>query len=266
MKSPKNLKILTWNINSIRIRLEQLEIICRRLKPDLLCLQETKTKNEAFPYKKCSNIGFPYIIARGNSGYNGVAVLSKYPLTVHQQLNFCGYDDSRHLAVQVFDLLIHNFYVPAGGYEPSIITNPKFLHKLNFLEEMINFFKSQELQKTIILGDLNVAPFEYDVWDHTQMLKTVSHTPDEIKRFKLLLKSGPFIDAVRNFIPEPKQVYTWWSYRSPNWFEVDKGRRLDHLWITPDLQQNLSKIQIFKAARSLVRPSDHVPVMIKLKF
>ncbi|MGD9637623.1 MAG: exodeoxyribonuclease III [Alphaproteobacteria bacterium] len=268
MKKPKSLNILTWNVNSIRVRIEQLEQVCSVLNPDVVCLQETKVKNYAFPYDKCKNMGFKHIAARGNSGYNGVAILSKYPFNEIQKVDFCGKDDSRHIAVQINDIIIHNFYVPAGGYEPNIETNDKFLHKLMFIEEMASFFlrknQKQNLEKTIILGDLNVAPLEYDVWNHEKMLQTVSHTPDEVSRFNTFLESGDFIDAIRHFIPETERVYTWWSYRSPKWSEVDKGRRLDHIIATPDMKPNLTNLKIFKDTRDFERPSDHVPVMLNI--
>ena len=262
----KKLKILTWNVNSIRIRIEQLEKVCLALNPDIVCLQETKVKNYAFPYGKCKKMGFEHLAARGNSGYNGVAILSKIPFTKIKQLNFCNKDDSRHLAVEIDDLTIHNFYVPAGGYEPCIKTNEKFLHKLNFIEEMADLFATQKHKKTIILGDLNVAPLNYDVWDHDKMLNVVSHTPDEISRFNKLLSKGNFIDVIRQFIPEPERIYTWWSYRSPKWFEADKGRRLDHIWATADMKDNLGAVQIFKDTRFFERPSDHVPLMVDINF
>jgi len=115
-------------------------------------------------------------------------------------------------------------------------------------------------QHAILVGDLNVAPLEHDVWSHKQMLKVVSHTPIECEKFGLVQKAGNWIDAMRVLTPEPEKLYTWWSYRAADWRLADRGRRLDHVWTSNALADRVSKIKISKDYRGAERPSDHVPV------
>src|SRR5690606_30795589 len=130
---------------------------------------------------------------------------------------------------------LHNFYVPAGGDVPDPAVNPKFAHKLRFLDEAAAWFAARRNPENrfILLGDLNVAPLETDVWSHKQLLKVVSHTPVEVERMNRWCASHDWVDAVRRFVPPERKLYSWWSYRSPDWAAADKGRRLDHVWVTP---------------------------------
>jgi exodeoxyribonuclease-3 len=115
-------------------------------------------------------------------------------------------------------------------------------------------------ERSILLGDLNVAPLEHDVWSHKQLLDVVSHTPIECEKLAAAQKAGGWVDVMRTLVPEPTKLYTWWSYRSPDWKNADKGRRLDHIWLAPALADRLSGIKIAKEARGWEQPSDHVPV------
>lgn len=117
----------------------------------------------------------------------------------------------------------------------------------------------------IVCGDFNVAPLENDVWNHKQMLKIVSHTPVEVERLTRLKNSLNFVDVLRKFYPEPEKIYSWWSYRNPNWQTNNKGRRLDHIWTTPNLEDRLVSIKVLKETRSWERPSDHVPVIAEIR-
>jgi exodeoxyribonuclease-3 len=119
-------------------------------------------------------------------------------------------------------------------------------------------------QRAILVGDLNVAPLEHDVWSHKQMLRVVSHTPTECEKLTAVQRAGSWVDALRTHVPEPAKLYTWWSYRSLNWQVADKGRRLDHIWVAPALGDRVSQIKISKEARAWMRPSDHVPVTATL--
>ena len=114
--------------------------------------------------------------------------------------------------------------------------------------------------RAILVGDLNVAPLEHDVWSHKQMLRIVSHTPVECEKLTGVLKAGGWVDAMRMRVPEPTKLYTWWSYRSPDWQTADKGRRLDHIWVAPALAERVAALEIRKSLRGAARPSDHVPV------
>jgi exodeoxyribonuclease-3 len=115
-------------------------------------------------------------------------------------------------------------------------------------------------QRAILVGDLNVAPLEHDVWSHKQLLRVVSHTPIECEKLVAAQRAGNWVDAMRMLIPEPTKLYTWWSYRSPDWAAADKGRRLDHIWVAPALADRITGLQIRKNLRGAARPSDHVPV------
>ena len=125
--------------------------------------------------------------------------------------------------------------------------------------------KRRDKKPRILVGDLNVAPLENDVWSHKQMLGVVSHTPIEVEKFNTWQKSHNWVDAVRHFTPPEEKLYSWWSYRADDWAASDRGRRLDHIWVTPDLAPKLGRYEILKNARDWPQSSDHVPVMIELK-
>ncbi|QCE32283.1 exodeoxyribonuclease III [Acetobacteraceae bacterium] len=267
---PKHLRILTWNINSLRLRLPLLEKIVQEKNPDIICLQETKVTDALFPLEGVQKIGFEHCLFKGMKSYNGVAILSKYPLTLLDDFpEWQGLQDCRHIAARLESstghIDLHNFYVPAGGDIPDPEENPKFAHKLGFLEEAKEWFAKNPPKRAVLMGDLNVAPLPDDVWSHKQLLKIVSHTPEETERCHLWQQEG-FIDAMRTLHPEPEKLFTWWSYRNKDWKKSNRGRRLDHLWITPDLRESLASLEIMKEARDFERPSDHVPCFIDLEL
>lgn len=265
------LSITTWNINSVRLRLSQVERALAEIGPDVLCLQETKCPNDCFPLEALRAFGYPHVAQVGQKGYNGVAILSRFPFAKVEPQNWCERGDARHLSVTLGPeagaaggLVVHNFYVPAGGDVPDADLNPKFKHKLQFLSEMRSWAASREVRPAILVGDLNVAPLEHDVWSHRQLLDVVSHTPVEVEALETLRTEGAFVDAARQLTPEPTKIYTWWSYRSPDWAAANKGRRLDHIWLSDDLGGTLRSVDIHDGARSWARPSDHVPVTARL--
>jgi exodeoxyribonuclease-3 len=164
-------------------------------------------------------------------------------------------------------ITLHNFYVPAGGDEPDPHINPRFAHKLAFLDEMgaDEALRPAPTQRAILVGDLNVAPLEHDVWSHKQMLKVVSHTPIECEKFTAARRAGDWVDTMRIHTPESEKLYTWWSYRAmENWRVSDRGRRLDHVWASNAIADRVTKLKVFKEYRGAERPSDHVPVMATL--
>jgi len=114
--------------------------------------------------------------------------------------------------------------------------------------------------RAVLVGDLNIAPLEHDVWSHKALLKVVSHTPVEVDKLARAQAAGPWVDALRKFVPNSEKLYTWWSYRSPDWAKADRGRRLDHVWASPALGEAAVAMEVFRAARGWTRPSDHVPV------
>jgi exodeoxyribonuclease-3 len=200
--------------------------------------------------------------------YNGVAILSKIPFEAHEIHHRVGKQDCRHVAVKFKKFELHNLYIPAGGDIPDPETNDKFVHKLDFVDEMARWFKDRYTsdQPLIVVGDFNIAPYENDVWSHKQLLKIVSHTPQETERLAKMLKSLDWIDTARHFIPMDEKVYTWWSYRNHDWKVSNRGRRLDHIWVTPPLKKALQSHEVLQEARDWPQPSDHVPVIIDLKL
>src|SRR2546430_17240327 len=126
--------------------------------------------------------------------------------------------------------------------------------------------RCQNSNRMALLADLNGAPLEHDVGSHRQMLRVVSHTPIECEKLVATQKDGGWVDAMRMLVPEPAKLYTWWSYRSPDWKTADKGRRLDHIWSSPALADRVSGIKIARDYRGAARPSDHVPVTATLEL
>ncbi|YBV96070.1 exodeoxyribonuclease III [Phyllobacteriaceae bacterium JZ32] len=258
--------IATWNINSVRLRLPLVEQFLRDYQPDVLCLQETKCPDDLFPHKAFRALGYEHIAISGQKGYHGVATLSRRPLSEVDRIGFCGIGDCRHLSAVVTAggkrLRIHNFYVPAGGDEPDPEINPKFKHKLGFLEEMKAIIADMgDGCSSVLVGDLNIAPLETDVWSHKQLLTVVSHTPVETEGLEVVRRMGGWSDLIRHHIPPEEKIFTWWSYRARDWEASDRGRRLDHIWGSPDLEGDLSSVAILREARGWDRPSDHVPVI-----
>ncbi len=258
--------IATWNINSVRLRINIVEKFLNEADPDILCLQETKTPDNKFPKKAFHDLGYEHIALNGQKGYHGVATVSRIPFDNQEVRSFCGKNDARHVSVTVAGgLEIHNFYVPSGGDEPDPKANHKFAHKLSFLTEMADWFANREdTGELVVVGDLNVAPLENDVWSHKQMLKVVSHTPVEVDHLARVQASRNFVDVTRSAYPEPEKLFSWWSYRARDWAASNRGRRLDHIWVTPALAPQCSADRIFRDVRGWERPSDHVPVMTTL--
>ena len=262
------MRIVTWNINSLRLRLALLERLVAALDPDVICLQETKVPDPLFPDEAPPALGYPFVARRGMKGYNGVAILSRLPLVAMDAPDWCERGDCRHLAVQVQapggPVELHDFYVPAGGDVPDRTVNVKFGHKLDFVAEATRWFAASGVRpRTVLAGDLNIAPLEHDVWSHKQLLGVVSHTPVEVAHMQDWLAAG-FTDAIRHFVPADEKLYTWWSYRNQDWRRSDRGRRLDHIWVSHDLRPALRGYDILKDARDWPQTSDHVPVMLEL--
>ncbi|MET3589165.1 exodeoxyribonuclease-3 [Bartonella silvatica] len=264
-------RIATWNINSIRLRLSQILQYLDLFSIDILCLQETKCLDDLFPFESFKAAGYPYFAVRGQKSYNGVAIISRLPFKCVEERLFCQKQDCRYISVVVEaygrDIRIHNFYVPAGGDVPDVNLNEKFRHKLDFLEEMSSIHTDQENGcSSLLLGDLNIAPLPEDVWSHKQLLKIVSHTPVETERLQALCYEGGWVDLMRHHIPVPTKLYTWWSYRARDWALSDRGRRLDHIWSSPDLVPFVADLSIFRDARGWNQPSDHIPVQTVFDF
>ena len=264
-------RLATWNINSVRLRLELVERFVRDHQPDVLCLQEIKCVDGSFPELALRALGFGHVAIAGQKGYHGVAILSRLPFSSVKRRDICGRGHARHVSIElasagrrVNPLILHNVYVPAGGDLPDPALNPKFRHKLDFLEAMESWFASIRGKRTnrmILVGDLNVAPLPTDVWSHKQLLKVVSHTPAEVERFERMQASHDWVDVMRRHVPADEKLYTWWSYRNRDWRASNRGRRLDHIWTTRPLDGTTVDMRVLDEARDWPRTSDHVPVI-----
>jgi len=265
------MKITTWNINSVRLRIAQVARFLKREAPDVLCLQEIKCRQSDFPATAFLKAGYQHHAVSGQAGYHGVAIVSRLPLEKIEKQTFCGKDDCRHIAASLpGGVRVHNFYVPSGGDEPDPKTNEKFAHKLDFLNALAEWRDGfRPRAKSVLVGDLNVAPKEHDVWSHKQLLKVVSHTPVEVEMLDNALAAHKWLDVARELIPEPEKLYTWWSYRARDWRASNRGRRLDHIWVSPALKKaslagGRGAYVIHDDVRGWERPSDHAPVSLTL--
>jgi exodeoxyribonuclease-3 len=252
--------VATWNINSVRLRQGLVQKLMQEHAPDVLCLQECKSPVDKIPTDVFAELGYTHMVARGQKGYNGVAILSKTPIKEVASFDFADLGHARHIAGQLENgVTIHNFYVPAGGDIPDREQNEKFGQKLDYLTDMRDEFAANTPQKSILVGDLNIAPREDDVWNHKSLLKIVSHTPIEVDHLAQVQEAGKWIDITRQDIPDGL-LYSWWSYRAKEWDTADKGRRLDHIWATPDISGSAHSSKIVRDARGWDQPSDHAPV------
>lgn len=261
------MRIATWNINSVRLRLPRALDLIAEAKPDVLCLQEIKALADQFPAGAFAEAGYPHQAVSGMKGYNGVAIVSRFPIEETARHDFCSKDDARHVAARIDGgPEVHNFYVPAGGDVPDPGANPKFAHKLDFLAEARSWFDANRGgdQPMVLVGDLNIAPLETDVWSHKQLLDVVSHTPVEVEALGVWQSGLAWHDAVRDRIPPDQRLYTWWSYRARDWDVSDRGRRLDHVWVTPPLAGSVTDATVLRHARGWEKASDHVPVIVDL--
>jgi exodeoxyribonuclease-3 len=259
------MKIASWNINSIRIRGALLKAYIEAEAPDILCLQETKVEDHAFPHDLVAELGYTHALFSGQKSYNGVAILSHHPLILHSTMDVLGNGEKRHIAASLPNgLVVHNFYVPAGGDIPDPDANPKFRDKLAFIEAMTAWSDSITHTPSMLVGDLNIAPLEHDVWSSRQLRDVVSHTSIEREKMGALQQRIGWVDAAREFTPESEKLYSWWSYRNRDWAASNRGRRLDHIWLTPNLKPALKACRIHRDARGWESPSDHVPVLIEI--
>lgn len=260
-------KITTWNINSIRIRLPLIKQFIDQADPDIICFQEIKTEEKNFPFEALRDMGYANAYVHGQKGYHGVAVIAKTPLKPVSSMSFLPDDGSRHIAVELEDgLELHNFYVPAGGDIPDRVQNPYYGFKLDYVDAVADWFaKNRKREQALMLvGDLNIAPLEHDVWSHKQLLNVVSHTPAEVERLQKFYHQLGWRDAARHFTPESEKLYSWWSYRNQDRHKSNRGRRLDHIWLTEPAHMRLSACQTLEEARDWERPSDHVPITVTL--
>ncbi|WP_347302324.1 exodeoxyribonuclease III [Croceibacterium sp. TMG7-5b_MA50] len=257
--------VASWNINSVRLRMPLVERLLREEAPDVLCLQEIKTAAEHFPAADLAALGYTHQVIHGQKGYHGVATIARVPIREISRHDWQDNGEARHVGVELTGpetrgMVIENVYVPAGGDIPDREQNVKFGQKLDFVERMTRWAERVD-RPTLIVGDFNIAPLPSDVWSHKQMLKVVSHTPIEVEALERFRAAHGWVDLGRQHIAAPARYFSWWSYRSPNWQANDRGRRLDHMWASPDLAATMVDHRVLETARAWDRPSDHVPLV-----
>lgn len=272
-----DIKLASWNINSVRLRLAQVIRFLEEEQPDVLGLQEIKCQNHQFPTEAFQEIGYNYVEVAGQKGYHGAATVSKLPME-RIDTDFCPLGHARHVSSRVIagdqDFEFHNFYIPAGGDEADRDVNPKFGHKLDFLEAMRTYFSERFAKgddQQVLVGDFNIAPHENDVWNHKQLLRVVSHTPMEVEILKTLQETHNFTDTARLHRTDEEKIYSWWSYRAKDVFASNRGRRLDHIWVSPALHKAAETAgrdgyKVHLDCRVWEKPSDHAPITQVLKL
>lgn len=262
MASP-TVSIATWNINSVRLRIDQVVRVLNEQQPDVLCLQEIKCQEHQFPGQALADLGYVHQAVHGQKGYHGVATVSRIPLRVLTRNDWQDNGEARHVGVELLGagqgVVLENVYIPAGGDVADAAINPKFGQKLDFLERMTRWAEALD-RPTLIVGDFNIAPLDSDVYDHKALLKVVSHTPIEVEALGRFRDAHGWADLGRQFIPAPQRNYSWWSYRS-YWRQKDQGRRLDHMWASPDLAAQAVSHRFVEDTRRWDGPSDHIPLI-----
>jgi len=261
------MRVATWNINSVRLRIDQVARFVTESGTDVLCLQEIKCLEDQFPRNAFAEMGLPHLKIAGQKGWHGVAIASRFPIEPSQTFDACKLGHARCVSARIAGVEIQNFYIPAGGDTPDRALNPKFDHKMDFYERLTAEMAARDRQRPLVLaGDFNIAPGENDVWNHRYMSKIVSHTPLEVETLRRLQRAGGFADVVRDQIPEPVKLASWWSYRAADFRKSNRGLRLDHIWTSPGLTPAVQpgSARIHDAVREWTQPSDHAPVTVDL--
>lgn len=267
---PQILRIASWNINSVRARIDIVERFLKEESPDILCLQETKVIDGLFPEGLFRQMGYRHMMINGQPMHHGVAIISKVPLLNRRVEDWQANGEARHISAEIGTeatkgVRLDNVYIPAGGDIPDRALNVKFGQKLDFLARMTEWSKTIDCP-TILTGDFNVAPYEQDVWSHKQLLNVVSHTPIECEHLGAMQAAGNWVDLARHFVDHSQKLYTWWSYRAQDWETSDRGRRLDHMWVTPELKDRAKSHVVHKQCRGWNKPSDHAPIVTEFAF
>ncbi|MEN9063033.1 exodeoxyribonuclease III [Ponticoccus litoralis] len=263
--------VVSWNINSLVPRLKVVTRLLDEESPDVLCLQKCKVAKESFPVRAFTERGYTHHEIRDQDDVNGVAIFSKRPISEVESKNFTGAAEARHLFARLENGVgIHNMYFPAGGSQPDARIDPGFQEKLDFLDNVCGYFDAQKPQKSVLVGDLNIAPTKDDVYDHALLRSQVTHSAQEGEILEKVQKSGAWVDVMRKTQPEGA-LYSWWAYRwwdanAPVGDKKDRGRRLDHIWATPDLADQLDTSWVHRPARDWKGTSDHAPVFARFNL
>ncbi|PIQ12594.1 MAG: exodeoxyribonuclease III [Hydrogenophilales bacterium CG_4_10_14_3_um_filter_58_23] len=252
------MKIATWNVNSLKVRLPQVLDWLAAHQPDVLCLQETKLEDVNFPTAEITATGYQ-VLKSGQKTYNGVAILSKNPATEVVTAIPCFVDvQKRVLAATIAGVRIINLYIPNG----QSVDSDKFQYKLGWLGALTAWLADELARhpKLVVLGDFNIAPEERDVHDPKAWEGQVLFSLPEREAFRRLVDLG-LADSFRLF-EQPEKSYSWWDYRM-NAFRRNMGLRIDHILLSPALAEIGKSCTIDKEARKAERPSDHAPVMVE---
>lgn len=254
------MKIATWNINSLKVRLPQVLAWLDEQQADILALQELKLEHDKFPIEAFADLGFQAAWL-GQKTYNGVAIISKKPLA-NVQCNMPNFADpqSRFIAATVDNLRVVCVYCVNG----ERLESDKFQYKKQWFNALSGCLKQElaQYQNVVLLGDFNIAPDNIDVAEAEKHAGKILCSNEERQWFQNLLALG-FTDAVR-FLAKDEKIYTWWDYRM-NAFRRNLGMRIDHILLTPNLMQKTTKYQIDKTVRAAERPSDHAPVWVEIQ-
>jgi len=264
------LLIATWNVNSVRTRLSQIIDWINQVNPDILCLQETKVMDDSFPIEAFEKLGYS-VEVYGQKSYNGVAIISKIKaenvkkgfygcIDSDQNIEFF-LDQKRLISAEINGIKIINVYVPNG----SSLVSDKFQYKINWLNCLASFLDEQEKEGDLIclMGDFNVAPSDLDIHDPDKYAGGIMASEMERNALNNVLKDR-LIDSFRIFEKNTAH-WSWWDYRN-NSYELNKGWRIDHIYISKELSSKLKSSVIDRSPRENIRPSDHVPVMIDLNL
>lgn len=254
------IKIATWNINSIRVRLPLLLTWLKEAQPDIVLLQEIKTIDDQFPKEEIENLNYN-IAFYGQKTYNGVALLSKYPIE-DMTRGIPGFEDdqARYLEAVTKGLRVASIYVPNG----SEVGSDKYAYKLRFLQALYTHTKTLlTYDEALILGgDYNIAPQDIDVYDPSEWHGKVLCSIPEREGLRSLFHLG-LTDSLRENHPDEKDLYTWWDYRAGAW-QNNFGLRIDHLLLSPQAADLLKNTSVDKHIRSVEKASDHAPVVCEL--
>jgi len=261
MSPDDGLSLCTWNVNSLKVRFEQLKSLLVSQCWDVVCLQETKMTDDRFPYEALRELGYQAFHC-GQPTYNGVAVLARLDrfetmALIHDHLPNREDPQQRFLAVRLDTPAVACAYVPNG----QTVDSDKYRYKLQWLDNLIAYLKEQRFseQDFALLGDFNIAPQDCDVHDPALWHEQVLCSSEERRRFAKLLELG-FSDAYRVLKPATVQ-YTWWDYRQLA-FQKNRGLRIDHVLLSQSLMQKLNACEIHRQARKAEKASDHAPVSV----
>lgn len=257
---PVAVKIVTWNVNSLRAREDLVLDWMEEHDPDVVCMQETKLTDQEFPEDAFGDLDYDVVFC-GQRAYNGVAIAS-HEVPADVEVGLPGDDkksEKRLIAANVEGIRLVNVYVPNG----KAIGSDKYEYKLKWLDRLVEYITEHDpTQPLVLCGDFNLCPEDRDAFDADERGEGLFCSPKERDRFRRLLDWG-LTDAYRHFHPEPDNAYTWWDYRAGGW-EKDHGMRIDHLLVTRPVLERATDVTIDKMMRGAEGPSDHVPVTLHL--